>query len=163
MNSLVVLAVLAVAAVEAMPQAATTGTPVPAAAVPQAQTTIPGLFFAPQGAIPSPLVQVQTPFLTQTPGVAGQAPTLQHVIPVTSFVVRPLSDAEQNALAHQEFQRIWEAQATRNLAIPQLQAAVAAKTASPAGAQTPAGTSAIPSAVPAAPETAAAPLATNTF
>ncbi|XP_068247561.1 uncharacterized protein [Palaemon carinicauda] len=164
MNSLAVLAVLVVAAVEAMPQAATTGTPAPTAAVPQATSPFPGFFFTPQGALPSSLLQMQAPFLTQAPGVAGQPPTLQQVIPVTSFVVRPLSEAEQNALAHQEFQRIWEAQATRNLAIPQLQAAVAAKTAAASsGAQTPAGTSAIPTAVPTAAETVAAPLTNSVF
>ncbi|KAK7068664.1 hypothetical protein SK128_012885 [Halocaridina rubra] len=107
-----------------MPQAAIGA--MPTAAVTQVHN-FPGVFLTPQS-----LVQVQTPFLAQVPGVAGGAPTLQQIIPVTSFVVRPLTEAEQNTLAHQEFQRIWEAQAIRNLALPVRPVASASPTTAPA-------------------------------
>lgn len=164
MNPLVVLCTLVVAGVEAMPQAtfgAGGQVAVPQAiAVPQAQNNFPGFFFAHPGGLPSQFIQFQTPFLTQSPGVAGQPPTTQQIIPVTSFVVRPLSEAEQNTLAHQEFHRIWEAQAVRNLAFAPRKSAtssVAQAAASPA-AQTTALTSAPAASVPVS-----APFTSNAF
>jgi len=118
-----VLVVVAVAAVECMPQAVVGGAPPSPAAVGQ-PPFIPG-----PGTIPSQLVQFTAP-------VAPGAPPIQpQFFSLTPVVLHQMSEAEQNALAHREFLKVWEAQATRNLVQP---------TPAPAAAPVPAALAAAP-------------------
>ncbi|XP_042889170.1 angiomotin-like [Penaeus japonicus] len=115
MKNLIVLALVAVVAVEAMPQAVEGNSLTPSAAVPQS----PGMILtAAQGTIPTQLVQIASPLFQGAPATAGPGQAAPQLFSLTPIMIHQLSEAEQNALAHREFLKIWEAQAIRNQAIP---------------------------------------------
>nr|XP_027239243.1 uncharacterized protein LOC113830237 [Penaeus vannamei] len=105
MKNLVVLALVAVVAVEAMPQAVEGNSLTPSAAVPQT----PGMILtAAQGTIPTQLVQIASPLFQGAPATAGPGPAAPQLFSLTPIMIHQLSEAEQNALAHREFLKIWK-------------------------------------------------------
>ncbi|XP_047482776.1 angiomotin-like [Penaeus chinensis] len=137
MKNLVVLALVAVVAVEAMPQVVEGNALTPSAAVPQT----PGMILtAAQGTIPTQLVQIASPLFQGAPATAGPGQAAPQLFSLTPVMIHQLSEAEQNALAHREFLKIWEAQAIRNQAIP-IAPADPALAIAPAPAPAPAPTS----------------------
>nr|XP_027209563.1 uncharacterized protein LOC113803056 [Penaeus vannamei] len=88
-----------------MPQAVEGNSLTPSAAVPQT----PGMILtAAQGTIPTQLVQIASPLFQGAPATAGPGPAAPQLFSLTPIMIHQLSEAEQNALAHREFLKIWK-------------------------------------------------------